>query len=983
MFNISNPFSENQSENKEMSQSLNQGKKFKKYQNKIESSLEKVSEMLSGKEGFSDMYDDSLTRQTKHVINKYPGSDDNQQEILDNLRQEYQNTITEYQQLSEKIYDKVSEYLTITNPNNPYLNKNIRFTTGEVCYVTSKGVAKLIPSMDIWKTLNIPTTSVQLNIPWLDTYNTPGTIVASNPPLITGTPVVENQSLGNEGSNIFVSEFLPGPINPTFMGCYNPSPNNDNMTFIGGTPPSSAVSIQNGTFSSPVINNNSYIYITSSSEVPGWYFNAVLLNNSSAWGYPVPYPNGNQCVSIQRTQYISQLVNLNSSVNYTLTFYACGRNCCAGTLVNTIQIQLYTNQNAFISTIYTVTPPINKWTLYTVNFTVPTSQTYNLYFKGTISSYDQSTALQNISLSGVAEPGNYTYEQCKEYSIQNGYRYFALQNVNTSTSTGYCAVSNSSPAVSQYGTSQVQSKAIVLWSSGTSGQPGNTAILNNTGSIQVVNSSGKAMYSSPGDKISNYIGCYGDKSTRAMALYNGGSQQYSNSQCQQIAQQNNYQYYGLQNSTSGTNAQCALSNNLAQAQQYGIATNCTKLSDGTYSGGGWSNAIFATTPTTSSTYYLILQDDGTMTVYKGSGPNDNQGLIWQSSTSGKQQDSNSGVAASKGKYGQNWIANGATLAPGDFVGWPNGKISLLMQSDGNLVLYAYQMSQNCQKMNDGNMGGGLLGNAAYDIGKTANSSMMGKLGYIDGDANMYTYSTNETVLAPKNYSIINDANTIGNDINGASFGNATVDSCKTACDNNASCAGFVFDNKNKVCYPKNNNMYPYGSGAISTDTNFSIYVKNKAPKPDQPVQESFVGSSVNTINTDTLTGSNYINKGDISKVTNQLSKIASVDKQKLEHLQTKLNLLSNEITKLTNRFQTGTNVAQQQSYTNVSGVNGFLKDFRKTNKEAINIAKETSGNIQNILKDSDIVVLQKNYDYLFWSILATGAVLVSMNIVKK
>ena len=40
-------------------------------------------------------------------------------------------------------------------------------------------------------------------------------------------------------------------------------------------------------------------------------------------------------------------------------------------------------------------------------------------------------------------------------------------------------------------------------------------------------------------------------------------------------------------------------------------------------------------------------------------------------------------------------------------------------------------------------------------------------------------------------------------------------------------------------------------------------------------------------------------------------------------------------------------------------------------------------NIQIILKDSDIVVLQKNYNYLFWSILAAGTVLVSMNIVKK
>ena len=53
------------------------------------------------------------------------------------------------------------------------------------------------------------------------------------------------------------------------------------------------------------------------------------------------------------------------------------------------------------------------------------------------------------------------------------------------------------------------------------------------------------------------------------------------------------------------------------------------------------------------------------------------------------------------------------------------------------------------------------------------------------------------------------------------------------------------------------------------------------------------------------------------------------------------------------------------------------------NKKIGVVTGETNGNIHNILTDSDIVVLQKNYDYLFWSILAGGAVLVSMNIVKK
>ena len=42
-----------------------------------------------------------------------------------------------------------------------------------------------------------------------------------------------------------------------------------------------------------------------------------------------------------------------------------------------------------------------------------------------------------------------------------------------------------------------------------------------------------------------------------------------------------------------------------------------------------------------------------------------------------------------------------------------------------------------------------------------------------------------------------------------------------------------------------------------------------------------------------------------------------------------------------------------------------------------------SENMNNIVSDSDIVVLQKNYNYLFWTILATGTVLISMNMIKK
>ena len=82
---------------------------------------------------------------------------------------------------------------------------------------------------------------------------------------------------------------------------------------------------------------------------------------------------------------------------------------------------------------------------------------------------------------------------------------------------------------------------------------------------------------------------------------------------------------------------------------------------------------------------------------------------------------------------------------------------------------------------------------------------------------------------------------------------------------------------------------------------------------------------------------------------------------------------------MTGKFDSGTNQAQTQSQANVQGIQDYLQGLESTNGQINNF----STNVERILSDSDIVVLQKNYDYLFWSILATGTLLITMNIVKK
>ena len=77
------------------------------------------------------------------------------------------------------------------------------------------------------------------------------------------------------------------------------------------------ITVFNNNFSNPQIQFNSYEYISSkNNRVPGWNFNATLINNSTAWGYKIPYPDGNQAVSFQKAgQYIIKNINLNNSDN--------------------------------------------------------------------------------------------------------------------------------------------------------------------------------------------------------------------------------------------------------------------------------------------------------------------------------------------------------------------------------------------------------------------------------------------------------------------------------------------------------------------------------------------------------------------------------------------------------------------------------------------------------------------------------------------
>jgi len=563
---------------------------------------------------------------------------------------------------------------------------------------------------------------------------------------------------------------------------------------------------------------------------------------------------------------------------------------------------------------------------------------------------------------------SYNYQQCQQAAVTGGYQYFSLQNTNESSSTGSCYVSNDGNKSTSLGNGYIATNQTSLWSSNTSGQTGNSAIFQN-GSISVNNASDTSIFTTPNNikQPSNYIGCYKDTSKRAMTKYNKGSQTYTNETCQKAAESIGATYYGLQNSISGLNAQCFTSNDLNRSKIFGLAKNCTQIKDGSWSGGGWSNAIYST-DTPESSYFLILQDDGNMCIYLGSSPDDNQGLIWSSETNGKQQQSNPNMVATKNKFGKNWMPEGSILYPGEFLSSTSGNLALIMLTDGNLVLYTYTNALNCSKMADGNTGGGVGANAIYNLNSVGFKQILSSLGFIDEDSKIHNYPSNNVTFS-NTYSQFS-GNSSGNDIQGASYGNATVDTCKQKCNTNSLCAGFVFDNNNKICYPKTSNMYPNSN--LTIDNINSTFVRDKIPlKPP-------IGVPTSTTNIDTIAYKNYVDGGVLSK-SYGLSSVTSTQKQQLDQLQSKLDLLSNQITNSTNKFDKGSSMAVNQSQKNIQGIQKYLSDINNTN----NKINKFDNNYKNILNDSDINVLKENYNYLFWSILATGTIALSINMSTK
>jgi len=527
-----------------------------------------------------------------------------------------------------------------------------------------------------------------------------------------------------------------------------------------------------------------------------------------------------------------------------------------------------------------------------------------------------------MSNSMTNESNNYSYETCKDAATSSGYKYFGLQNVSAD-GKAQCFVSNNLIQSQQYGVSTTQNQ-VVLWSSNTGNGQKNVAKLTRSGTLTITSPSGNVLYTSPnapGDcqnegKINSIVATYGGNCNgKPLWVDCGGFQSFNfNPFAGGFNNPGTYTVpYG-----NATNLITPLANQNPIGFNY-IAANgfnsdpavcCNKKFDYSYKCGnvtksGRVNAgqninFNCMNENAKCVFFLMLQDDGNMCIYRGSGPTNNKGLIWSTSTNGKQKNPNPIWSALKGKSKTNYINSDMTLNPGEFIGSTNGSLALHMLSDGNLVLYTSQPISNCSVKSDGYQYGGGWTNAIYSIVEQGYPSLLGKVGYVNKDAVLSEYPS---TMLNADGSIKNSSSSCSKDIQ-------NIDSIKW---------------KN---YTKNNTQ----------------------------------------MSPTTVCG---------------LSKELDTDKTRLDELRVTLGEYASKIIKNISYLESLNIDIIRQMGIDKTTFNQNVQTYKKYNDEFSRYITNDVKNINGILSDSDIVTSYENYSYMIWSILAISALLITLKFIRK
>ena len=463
----------------------------------------------------------------------------------------------------------------------------------------------------------------------------------------------------------------------------------------------------------------------------------------------------------------------------------------------------------------------------------------------------------------------FTFDDCKNFAIDGGNKYFALQDVSPTTEKGFCAVSNNiTDAITTVGV--IPNKAFEIWKATVSPVPGTMAKITNNGSLEIITSSGTTIFSTPS----------------------------------------------------------------------------------------------LVTDTLSSNYFLMIEDNGNVSIYKGSNINDKQELIWQTGTSGKTIEQNDKYNASKCKFGSHIMTSGATLASGEFIGSPSGSCYLMMNPDGNLVLYTSKTTSGCFDLKN-NKQAGLTGmNSIYELAQTGYKSILGSFMYIDEDGNTAYYP--ESMLEyGDTFTELQNYESSGNDIGQCT--KPTIDECLTECKNNKDCyamnSGKWMKNKDFM-----KNLYPL--------KNSKMFIRDKKKV------EGFSGDNKDIPLVDTYKFNNY--SPTTININNADSISGDIRKRDNDIKQLKENNLNSSAQTLNTDFKTAqTNyiAANNKLRDNHTSISNYYSEYNEIH-DKFETGNKYLNDYNRMVHDTNTVLLQENRLYIFLFILLILSLIIFIQVLK-
>jgi hypothetical protein len=161
--------------------------------------------------------------------------------------------------------------------------------------------------------------------------------------------------------------------------------------------------------------------------------------------------------------------------------------------------------------------------------------------------------------------------------------------------------------------------------------------------------------------------------------------------------------------------------------------------------------------------------------------------------------------------------------------------------------------------------------------------------------------------------------------------------------------------------------------------NTTLYIR------EQTIQNLNSSCNKQVTNIDSTQWKNYVKKsGYMSPSTTcDLSDAITSASKNSDIIQNKIILKAKEIVKILKELNKKSDSINSTTGLNTNTIQSNIQKYNDVIVQMSEFTDVRENNISNIVKESDIKVLQENYGYMFWSILAIATVIVTMNIMRK